>query len=85
MTTRLWREHREVVLSLLVFLALALPLVPVPGDGLTRVDVRFRTHEMAQPRAFTVETKRSTCQLIEKFLAFENPDTGEFTRVSCAN
>jgi hypothetical protein len=84
MAMRLSQERRDLVLSLAVFVGLALPLVPVPGDGLTRVDVRFRTGDMAGPHAFSVETKRSTCQVIEKVLAFENPETGEFAQVSCA-
>jgi hypothetical protein len=81
---RLSEGRRDFALSLAVFLGLALPLVPVPGDGLTRVDVRFRTGDMARPHAFSVATKRSTCQVIEKVLAFEDPETGEFARVSCA-
>lgn len=82
---RKWpKENREIALSFVVFLGLALPFMPVPGDGLTRMDVHFHTSGMARPHAFTAQTKRSICQVLAATLAFESPETGEYTRITCA-
>ncbi len=78
-----WSAHRDQLLSAVVFLALAVPLVPVPGDGPARVNVRFQASGMSRPHSFHAQTKRSTCEVVAMVLAYDNPDTGEYTRITC--
>jgi hypothetical protein len=75
---------REIALSLIVFLGLAVPFMPLPGDGTTRIDVRFQTSDMEKPQGFSTYTRRSICSLLSMSLDFDNPDTGEYTRIDCA-
>jgi hypothetical protein len=73
----------ELVAAGLVLTALALPFLHVPGDGTARMWVNFRTTEMAKAKAFSTETSRSVCTVMAAALSYENPTTGEFTRVDC--
>jgi hypothetical protein len=75
---------RDMVLGALVLLPLALPFLPVPGDGVARMKVHFRTATMAQPHHFSTATSRSTCAIMAAALTYEDPDTGEYTRVACS-
>ena len=79
-----WSNARDIALSLLVLLGLALPFLPVPGDGTTRMHVLFHTDAMNHPRDFSVTTTRSVCELMAAALAFENRQAGTYTRISCA-
>jgi hypothetical protein len=79
-----WSTARAIALSLPVFLGLALPFLPVPGDGAARMHVHFHTAGMAAPRAFSATTTRSICAVMAAALAFENHETGAYTRVTCA-
>jgi hypothetical protein len=74
---------RDLAISLLVLLALAIPFMPVPGDHLTLMHVRFHTREMAAPRAFTARTLHSICTVMAAALAYNDPHTGQYTRISC--
>jgi hypothetical protein len=74
---------RDTVIGSLVLLALALPFLPVPGDGAARMQVHFRTGEMTKAQSFTTDTSRSICTVMAAALAYEKPDTGEYTRVAC--
>ncbi len=78
-----WSAGRDLAISLLVLLILAIPFVPVPGDHVTRVDVRFHTSSMAAPRAFTARTLHSICTVMAAALAYNDPHTGQYTRISC--
>ena len=75
---------RDVVGGALITGALALPLLPLAGDGAARMHVDFRTGEMTKPRAFTTATSRSVCAVMAAALAYENPSTGTYTRVACS-
>lgn len=74
---------RDLLVGALLLIPLALPFLPVPGDGAARMKVHFRTAAMAQPRHFSTETSRSTCAIMAAALTYENPATGEYTRVAC--
>jgi hypothetical protein len=74
---------RDLVVAALLLLFLALPFLPIPGDGVARMRVHFRTGEMADPRAFTTETSRSVCTVMAAALSYEDPHTGEYTHVAC--
>ena len=74
---------REMAIGFLVLLALLLPMLPLAQDGTARMRVHFRTTEMAKPRAFTAEAPLGVCAAMAAALTYENPDTGEFTRVAC--
>lgn len=74
---------RDVVVAALLLFILALPFLPIPGDGTARMRVHFRTGQMADARAFTTETSRSVCTVMAAALSYENPSTGEYTHVAC--
>jgi hypothetical protein len=75
---------RDVAAGALVLAALGLPLAHLLGDGMARMQVRFRTTEMAKPRTFTTETSSSVCTVMAAALAYEDPGTGTFTQVDCS-
>lgn len=81
--TEKWSTARTVAVSLPVVLGLALPFLPVPGDGATRMHVRFHTPGMAAPRAFSAATTRSICTVMAAALSFENRQAGTYTRITC--
>jgi hypothetical protein len=75
---------RDMVLAALLLLILALPFLPIPGDGTAQMQVHFRTSQMTDSRAFTTETSRSVCTVMAAALTYEDPHTGEYTHVACS-
>jgi hypothetical protein len=75
------RSDRLVALA--VLLVLALPLVPVPGDSRAVMAVSFRAPGTAAPRAFHAPTTASVCAVMARALAYDDPTTGNFTRITC--
>jgi hypothetical protein len=69
--------------SLLVFLGLALPFIPIPGDRTTGIVVQFRTAGMAEPASFAASTTSSICHALAASMAYEDPASGGFTRIDC--
>lgn len=76
------RNALNAAASFIVFLGLALPFIPVPGDNLTRIHVRFLARGMARPRFFTAVTYHSICAVMAPAMAFEDQKTGQFTRIT---
>jgi hypothetical protein len=74
---------RDYALSLAILLSLALPLVPVPHDSGARMQVRFHSPGMEQPRDFSAKTTQRVCSIMAITLAYDDPKTGNFTRISC--
>ncbi len=74
---------RDLAISLVALLALAMPFLSFPGDHLTRMEVRFHGSGMAAPRAFTARTLRSVCTVMAAALAYDDPKTGRYTRIRC--
>jgi hypothetical protein len=74
---------RDMLVAVLLFFVLALPFLPIPGDGTARMKVHFRTGQMADARAFSTETSRSVCTVMAAALSYEDPHTGEYTHVAC--
>jgi len=77
------RDGRLAAGSLLVFLGLALPFIPVAGDRITPIAVQFRTADMAAPASFTASTTKSICKLLAASMAYEDPASGGYTRIDC--
>ena len=75
---------RDAAAGLLVLAALALPVLRMASDGAARMHIHFRTTEMAKPQAFTTETSRDVCAVMAAALTREDPETGEYTHVACA-
>ncbi len=73
----------QATISFVVLLGLAIPFIPFPTDHLTRIAVRFRTSDMTQPSSFTVHTHHAVCVVLSAVMSYEDPETGEFTRVDC--
>lgn len=68
---------------MLVFLGLAVPFIPVPGDRTTPIRVEFRVPGMAHAAGFHARTSRSTCAVLSAILSFRNTPKGDFVRVAC--
>jgi hypothetical protein len=75
--------RNDILLSFVLAMGLALPFLPVPGDRATRMEVQFRGSGMAEPHAFSANTSLSNCSIMASALAYENPATGTFTRITC--
>jgi hypothetical protein len=75
--------HRDILVSLIILLVLALPFLPLPGDYMTQMEVRLHTH--GDEHAFNMHTLYNVCAVMETTLAFEDPGTGEYTRIRCDN
>jgi len=76
---------RDVAAAAFILAALALPvLIPLPGSDAARMQVRFRTGEMTTAKDFSTVTSLSACTVMAAALSFEDRDTGEYTRVACA-
>jgi hypothetical protein len=73
----------EATLALAVAVGLALPFVPVPGEHITRIAVRFQTADMARPNSFIVHTSSNICYVLSALLSYQDPATGEFVQVNC--
>ena len=76
-------DYRSAAKSLLVFVGLALPFIPVPGDRITPIAVQFRTVDMAAPTSFTARTTTSICVVLAAAMAYEDPASGAYTRIDC--
>jgi hypothetical protein len=74
---------RDVAAGLLVLGSLALPFLPLPGDGAARMKVDFRTGADARPQLLSTNTTLSVCTVMAAALSYEDPHTGAFTRVKC--
>jgi hypothetical protein len=74
---------RDLAIGFLVLILLAIPFLSVPGDHPTLMRVRFHTREMAAPHAFTARTLHSICVVMAAALAYNDPRTGQYTRISC--
>lgn len=69
--------------SFVVFFGLAIPFLPLPGAHATRAHVRFLTSGMARPHSFSALTSGTTCSVMATAMAYEDHQTGQFTRVDC--
>lgn len=75
-----WRER---LLATLVVGSLALPFVPVPGDGMAHMKAVRRDEIRAEPVKITTQAPNSVCQVLAFSLSYENPETGAYTHVAC--
>jgi hypothetical protein len=73
----------DIAAAVIVAAALALPFVPLPGDGAARMKVHFRT-DAGKPQSFSTETSQSVCSIMAAALTYEDPKDGAFTRVKCS-
>ena len=80
-----WSNSRDVGLSLLVLLALAMPFVRLPADHKARIVVHFNAPGMRAPHVFSALTTASICAVMASTLAYEDPESGNYTRVRCEN
>src|SRR3974390_1004417 len=69
-------DYRLGAGSLLVLLGLAVPFIPLPGDQVTRIVVRYRTEAGSAPKSFTAETSADICAILAAALAFEDRASG---------
>ena len=76
-------DYRLAAGSLLVLFGLALPFIPLPGDHITRIAIKFRTEARAEPRSFTADTSANICTVLAAALAYDDPTSGGFTRIDC--
>jgi len=76
-------DYRLAVGSFVVLFGLALPFIPLPGDHMTRMAVRFRTEAMAVPKGFTAYTPANICAVLAAAMAYEDQASGHFTRIDC--
>jgi hypothetical protein len=74
---------RDATAVLLVLASLALPFLPLPGDGLAQMKVDFRVPGAKKPQLVSTNTSLSVCTAMAAALSYDNPKTGAFTRVSC--
>ena len=75
----------DIAAGVIVAAALALPFVPLPGDGAARMKVHFRTGDAAKPQSFSTETSQSVCNMMAATLTYEDPKDGAFTHVKCSD
>ena len=75
-----WRER---LLATMVVGSLALPFVPVPGDGMAHMKAVRRDEGTAAPVKVSTQAPKSVCEVLAFSLAYENPETGAYTRVAC--
>jgi hypothetical protein len=73
----------DAVAALIVVAALALPFLPVPGDGAADMKVNFRTGTGEPPQVLSTETSSSLCTVMAAALSYDDPSTGTFTKVRC--
>jgi hypothetical protein len=74
----------DIAAGAIVAAALALPFVPLPGDGAARMKVHFRTSDTGKPPSFSTETSQSVCTMLAATLTYEDPKDGAFTHVNCS-
>ena len=75
-----WRER---LLATLIVASFALPFIPVPGDGMARMKAVRRDETATAPVKVATEAPRSVCEVLAFSLAYENPETGAYTRIAC--
>ena len=75
-----WRER---LLATMIVVSFALPFIPVPGDGMAHMKAVRRDEATTQPVKITAQTPRSVCEVLAFSLAYEDPETGAYTRVAC--
>jgi hypothetical protein len=75
---------RDMAAAITVVAALALPFVPLPGDGAARMKVNFRTVETGKAQSFSTETSQSLCTVMAAALSYESAEDGAFTQVKCS-
>ncbi|HVM80027.1 MAG TPA: hypothetical protein VMU06_13480 [Stellaceae bacterium] len=75
-----WGERSLVAF---IALSLALPFVPVPGDGTMRMKVARRADGTVEPVKAKTQAPKSVCEVLAFSLAYEDPATGGYTRVAC--
>jgi len=75
-----WRER---LLATMIVASLALPFIPVPGDGMAHMKAVRRDETTTQPVKVATQAPRSVCEVLAFSLAYENPETGAYTRVAC--
>ncbi len=76
-------SRADLAVALGVLLVLALPLVPIPGDSRAVIEVSFHAPGMTAPRDFHAHTTASACAVMASALAYDDPATGNFTRITC--
>ena len=75
-----WRER---LLATMIVGSLALPFVPVPGDGMARMKTVRRDEAATDPVKVSTQAPKSVCEVMAFSLAYENPETGAYTRIAC--
>jgi hypothetical protein len=75
---------RDIAAGIFVVLVLAMPFLSTLWDGAARMQVHFRTNEMAKPRHFSTDTSLSVCTTMAAALSYEDSSTGEYTHVACS-
>lgn len=75
-----WRER---LTAILVVLGLALPFVPVPGDGVARMNIAHRSETALKPAKVTTQAPLSACKVLAYSLDYENLETGGYTHIAC--
>ena len=78
-------DRRVAAGSFLVFLGLAVPFIPIPGDRSTRIAVQFRATAMNEPTRFTARTRTSICTVLAAVMAYDNPTDGGYTHIDCGS
>ena len=78
-------DGRVAAGSFLVFLGLAVPFIPIPGDHFTRIAVQFRATAMNEPTRFTARTTASICNVLAAAMDYDDPKDGGYTHIDCGN
>jgi hypothetical protein len=76
-------ERYEIATLLLVLIGLMLPIVPLPGDAMSRMDVQFRLEGMRNNHRFGTHLPRSVCAALAATLTFRDAASGAFTDITC--
>jgi len=72
----------ERLVATCIVASLALPFIPVPGDGVAQMKAVRHDTEVAKVKVLT-EAPRSVCEVLAFSLAYEDPATGAYQRVAC--
>ncbi|HTZ80290.1 MAG TPA: hypothetical protein VMC10_20445 [Stellaceae bacterium] len=75
-----WRER---LLAICIVASLALPFIPVPGDGTAHMKLIRNDAVEPKPVKVSTEAPRSVCEVLAFSLAYEDPATGAYQRVHC--
>ena len=75
-----WKER---LLATSIVVGLALPFIPVPGDGMAHMKAVRREEARTEPVKVATQAPRSVCEVLAFSLAYEDPETGGYTRVNC--